>query len=43
MNILMRAIREKILPLGDDVMFLPGHGQASTIGEERKTNPFIVG
>ena len=32
---------EKILPLGDDVVFLPGHGPASTIGQERQTNPFL--
>jgi hydroxyacylglutathione hydrolase len=40
---LINAIRDKILPLGDDVNFLPGHGQPSTIGHERKTNPFLVG
>jgi hydroxyacylglutathione hydrolase len=39
---LIRSIKEKILPLGDDVNFLPGHGQPSTIGVERKTNPFLV-
>jgi hydroxyacylglutathione hydrolase len=39
---LMKAIREKILPLGDDVSFLPGHGSASTIGDERVSNPFLV-
>jgi glyoxylase-like metal-dependent hydrolase (beta-lactamase superfamily II) len=38
---LLRSIREKILPLGDDVAFLPGHGPASRIGEERRTNPFL--
>ncbi|MGA7268155.1 MAG: MBL fold metallo-hydrolase, partial [Aestuariivirga sp.] len=38
---LLRSIREKILPLGDDVVFLPGHGPASTIGQERQTNPFL--
>jgi hydroxyacylglutathione hydrolase len=40
---LMKSIREKVLPLGDDVVFLPGHGPASQIGIERKTNPFIQG
>jgi hydroxyacylglutathione hydrolase len=40
---LMKSIKEKILPLGDDVVFLPGHGPASQIGAERKTNPFIQG
>ncbi len=39
---LIRAIREKILPLGDDVVFLPGHGEASKIGDERVGNPFLV-
>lgn len=40
---LMKSIREKVLPLGDDISFLPGHGRASQIGVERKTNPFIQG
>jgi hydroxyacylglutathione hydrolase len=40
---LMKSIREKVLPLGDDVVFLPGHGPASQIGVERKTNPFVQG
>jgi hydroxyacylglutathione hydrolase len=40
---LMESIKEKVLPLGDDVAFLPGHGRASQIGVERKTNPFIQG
>jgi hydroxyacylglutathione hydrolase len=38
---LIRSIREKLFPLGDDVAFLPGHGPASTIGEERRSNPFL--
>lgn len=38
---LIKSIKEKMLPLGDDVSFLPGHGQASTIGHERETNPFL--
>lgn len=38
---LMRSIREKVLPLGDDVVFLPGHGSPSTVGQERETNPFL--
>lgn len=40
---LITAIRDKLLPLGDDVAFLPGHGPASTIGEERRGNPFLTG
>ena len=42
-DILIASIKEKVLPLGDDVAFLPGHGRASQIGVERKTNPFIQG
>ncbi len=38
---LLKSIREKVLPLGDDVVFLPGHGSASRIGIERETNQFI--
>jgi hydroxyacylglutathione hydrolase len=38
---LIRSIKEKLIPLGDDVSFLPGHGPASTIGDERRTNPFL--
>jgi len=38
---LISAIKEKLLPLGDDVAFLPGHGPGSTLGHERKTNPFL--
>jgi hydroxyacylglutathione hydrolase len=41
-DLLMRGIREKILPLGDDVRVLPGHGPATTIGIERRTNPFLI-
>ncbi len=39
---LLRAIAEKVLPLGDDVRFLCGHGPASSIGEERRSNPFLA-
>jgi glyoxylase-like metal-dependent hydrolase (beta-lactamase superfamily II) len=39
---LIRSIQEKLLPLGDDVTFLPGHGPPSTFGVERTSNPFLV-
>ncbi len=39
---LMRSIRDKLLPLGDDVGFLPGHGPTSTLGRERVSNPFLL-
>jgi len=38
---LIRAIREKLFTLGDDVRFVPGHGPMSTFGEERRSNPFL--
>jgi hydroxyacylglutathione hydrolase len=34
-------VREKLWPLGDDVTFVPGHGPTSTLGHERRTNPFV--
>lgn len=40
---LMTSIRSKLLPLGDDFAFICGHGPTSTIGQERRTNPFIAG
>lgn len=39
---IMRSILEKIVPLGDDVRVLPGHGDETTIGHEVLYNPFIV-
>lgn len=38
---LITSIREKLLPLPDDVTVYPGHGESTTIGEERKYNPFL--
>jgi len=38
---LIRAIREKLLPLGDDMRFLCGHGPGGTFGEERLSNPHL--
>lgn len=40
-NDLIRSIREKLFPLGDDIAFIPGHGPMSTFGYERSTNPFV--
>jgi glyoxylase-like metal-dependent hydrolase (beta-lactamase superfamily II) len=40
---LVRSIRERLLPLGDAVRFVPGHGPESTFGVERRTNPFVAG
>ncbi|MGX2038979.1 MBL fold metallo-hydrolase [Methylocaldum sp. MU1018] len=38
---LIKSIRGRLFPLGDDVVFIPGHGPLSTFGEERRTNPFV--
>lgn len=38
---LMESIREKLLPLGDAFTIYPGHGPATTIGQERAQNPFL--
>ena len=40
---LISSITEKILPLGDDVTVYSGHGDNTTIGRERTTNPFLTG
>mgnify|MGYP001291437883 FL=1 len=39
---LIRSIREKLFPLGNDVTFVPGHGPLSTFGNERESNPFVA-
>ncbi|MCO6523980.1 MAG: MBL fold metallo-hydrolase [Candidatus Schmidhempelia sp.] len=39
---LMYSIKQKLLPLGDDILFISGHGPMSTFGYERKTNPFLI-
>lgn len=38
---LIAAIKAKLLPLGDDITFIPGHGPSSTFGAERAENPFL--
>ena len=40
---LLRSIRDKLLPLGDATAFVCGHGPGSTIGAERRNNPFLRG
>jgi hydroxyacylglutathione hydrolase len=41
-NTLIKSIRTKLLPLGDNVTVYPGHGGTTTIGEEKKYNPFLT-
>lgn len=38
---LLDSITGRLWPLGNDVTFIPGHGPASTFGEERRSNPYV--
>ena len=40
---LIGSITDKLFPLGDDVIVYPGHGPATTIEVERRSNPFLIG
>lgn len=40
---LLRSIRTVLFPFGDEARVYPGHGPTTTIGEERLTNPFLIG
>ena len=42
-DLLIRAVREKIFVLPDDTVLFPGHGPATTVGEEKQSNPFFTG
>ena len=41
-DILINSIKNTLLPLGDDIVFIPGHGPISNFGSERTTNPFLT-
>jgi glyoxylase-like metal-dependent hydrolase (beta-lactamase superfamily II) len=41
-NVLIASIKNVLFPLGDDAIVHPGHGPDTTIGRERRTNPFLV-
>ena len=43
MDVLMRSISERLLTLPDETRVLSGHGPETTIGRERRTNPFLGG
>ncbi len=43
MEVLMKSIEERLLTLPDDTIVYPGHGPATTIGDERASNPFLGG
>jgi len=38
---MLRSLATKVLPLADDIVVLPGHGEQTSIGRERATNPFL--
>lgn len=40
---LLESVRRKIFVLPDDTVLLPGHGPATTVGEEKRSNPFFTG
>ncbi len=40
---LLASMKQRVLTLDDDIEVLPGHGPATTIGRERRTNPFLQG
>ena len=40
-DLLINGIKTKLFALSDDTVCLPGHGEATTIGEEKATNPFL--
>ena len=39
---MLETLRHKVLTLPDDVVVLPGHGEQTSIGRERATNPFLL-
>ncbi|MFO1218532.1 MAG: MBL fold metallo-hydrolase [Burkholderiaceae bacterium] len=39
---LIASIRERLWPMGDDTVFIPGHGPESSFGHERRSNPFVA-
>ena len=41
-DVLLRSIKEKLLTLPDETIVYPGHGPATTIGQERRNNPFLT-
>jgi hydroxyacylglutathione hydrolase len=39
---MLTSLRDKVLPLADDIVVLPGHGEQTSIGRERATNPYLL-
>jgi glyoxylase-like metal-dependent hydrolase (beta-lactamase superfamily II) len=43
MEMILRSLHQRVLALPDETVVVPGHGPLTTIGEERETNPFLIG
>lgn len=43
MDTLLASITQRLWPMGDDTVFIPGHGPESTFGAERRHNPYVRG
>jgi hydroxyacylglutathione hydrolase len=41
MKDILRSIREKLMKLPDETIVFPGHGETTTIGQEREYNPYL--
>jgi glyoxylase-like metal-dependent hydrolase (beta-lactamase superfamily II) len=39
---MLRSLTHKVLTLPDDIVVLPGHGEQTSIGRERATNPYLL-
>ncbi|NBW54658.1 MAG: MBL fold metallo-hydrolase, partial [Betaproteobacteria bacterium] len=40
---LIDSITQRLWPMGDETVFIPGHGPESTFGRERRSNPYVGG
>jgi len=43
LDTLLASISQRLWPMGDDTVFIPGHGPESTFGRERRSNPYVGG
>ena len=43
MHTLVAAIKDRLMPLPDETKVYPGHAEMTTIGDERKFNPYLAG
>jgi len=42
-DVLVKSVRDKVFPLGDQTRVLPGHGPVTAVGQEKRFNPFLKG